>query len=217
MTESQKVFELVDRYGEAVASAPEHLHLTSAGDRAIFRQRHCEDALVELPIVDQLVDKSLIDIGTGNGIPGVVFGLARPDWSVCLVDSNEKKASFIDSFCKVNGVQNIRVICNRAEDLAKTDLRGQFSVVSARALAKLPVALELTGAFARLGGYVIVSHGTSYEAELGTAANAMKVMGLELDRTEKTSTGSVCLIFKKVVPTPPNYPRRNGVPAKRPL
>ena len=146
--------ELLEKYVQAVMSAPHSLALTAARDPREFWQRHVLDALklIELfpPAMHQKVLR-VLDVGSGNGIPGLPAAVAVPTWTVDLLDSNAKKCGFIDMFCKFNAIQNVHVIVGRAETLAHTERRESYDLVFARALGKLPIALELAAAFVAAG------------------------------------------------------------------
>src|SRR5437016_5499744 len=155
--------ELLEKYVEAVMSAPRSLGLTAARDSADFWQRHVLDALklVELfPPSTHERPLKVLDVGSGNGIPGLPAAIAVPHWSVDLLDSNNKKCGFIDMFCKFNSIGNAHVLPGRAEEFAHSEHRESYDIVFARALGKLPVALELAAAFVVVGGTLIVPHGT---------------------------------------------------------
>ena len=216
--------ELLEKYVEAVMSAPHSLALTAARDPREFWQRHVLDALklIELfpPSMHQKVLR-VLDVGSGNGIPGLPAGIAVPSWSIELLDSNAKKCGFIDMFCKFNAVTNVHVIVGRAETLAHTERRESYDLVFARALGKLPVALELGAAFVAVGGILIVPHGTSWQKEFQRSEKAITAFGLRFkDKFNyKLAPGIqfAALWFEKIHPTPDKYPRAVGIPAKRPL
>ncbi len=217
--------ELLDVYVKAVMTASQTQSLTAARDADEFRSRHVVDAQKLLEFFpDNSADAALrlLDIGSGNGIPGMVFAILRPTWQIVLLDSNTKKALFLDTFIKSNGIKNAAVLCDRAEILArKPDLRATFDLVTARALSKLPVALELSSPFLKLGGLLIVPHGTSHEEELERSKKAMKELGVVLKEKNayKLNSGPefTALTFQKEQNTPDTYPRRVGIPDKRPL
>lgn len=222
---SEKQSALLETYAAAVLQAPGTLNLTAAKDANEFCARHINDTLhllATLPLNNFLEPLSVLDVGSGNGIPGIVIAISQPQWQVSLLDSNNKKCGFLDTFCKTNVIKNVRVLCGRAENLAHEEgLRETFDLVFARALSKLPVALELCIPFLKLGGLVIVPHGTSYPYELKASQKALDELGARLENTipyfQNSASHFTALLFKKDRHTPERYPRRPGAPEKHPL
>lgn len=215
---------VLDRYVQAVLNAPEPLHLTATRDPIDFWQRHVLDALrlIEtFPPTTLQKHHEVLDLGSGNGVPGIPGAIANPQWHFDLMDSNNKKCGFLDMFCKNNEIKNVRVIPGRAEVLAHTDRREAYDLVFARALGKLPSALELAAGFVKVGGMIIVPHGTTWAAEVERSKKAMKELHLILKhpRIYKLDIGVqfTSLEFEKIAPTPEKYPRATGIPSKRPL
>src|SRR5258708_6631208 len=141
---SQEV--VLKKYVDAVLSAPSHLHLTADKDAELFWKRHIMDAVAILECIPANYKEGaqrVLDVGSGNGIPGIPFSVLMPHWSVHMLDSDNKKAGFLESFCNNNAISNASVIVGRSEALAHTDLRSSFDIVVARALSKLRVTLEL--------------------------------------------------------------------------
>ena len=216
--------ELLEKYVKAVLSAPESLHLTATRDPAEFWRRHVLDALklVELfPPADHKRPWKVLDVGSGNGIPGIPAAIAVPDWDVYLLDSDNKKCGFLDTFCTFNAIKNVRTIASRAEVYGHGKMRESYDVVFSRALGKLPVALELASPLLKVGGILIVPHGTSWATELQKSKKAMEELGIALKDKKSYSLGDntvfTALLFEKVHSTPEKYPRATGIPAKRPL
>jgi 16S rRNA (guanine527-N7)-methyltransferase len=211
------------KFAESVVNSPAHLHLTSDRDLQRFWERHVEDGLRLHDIIPKKTVKAnlrVLDLGSGNGVPGIPLGILEPGWTICALDSDLKKCGFIDTFCKHNLITNVSVLAGRAEDLAHADIRGSYDVVFARALAKLPVTVELAGAFVAKGGLLIVPHGTSWETDLKKTMKAISALGLAFLRSESYTLGKInyfALLFSKENDTPPSYPRRAGMPQKRPL
>jgi len=217
--------ELLTRYTEAVMQASDLLHLTSEKDRPFFRARHVNDAVtmvqhIPIALIPHTPLKAL-DVGTGNGVPGIILSILFPEWQLDLLDSSNKKCLFIDSFIKKNAIHNTHVICDRAEFLARQSPRESYALVFSRALGKLPTALELTLPFLKMGGYLIVSHGTTWEQELKRSQNGLSLLGGTFEQMipyQVTDQGQFfILLFKKTSPTPDRYPRNVGIPVKRPL
>src|SRR5882672_10265519 len=138
--------ELLEKYVQAVLAAPESLHLTATREPAEFWRRHVLDALklVDLfPPSDHKKPYKVLDVGSGNGIPGIPAAIAVPAWDVDLLDSNNKKCGFLDMFCNFNAIKNVHTVAGRAEVLGHKTMREAYDIVFARALGKLPTALEL--------------------------------------------------------------------------
>jgi 16S rRNA (guanine527-N7)-methyltransferase len=222
-TVSERELDLLKKYATAVAKAPPSLHLTSDRDSQIFWERHVMDAVKLLEVIPAEYQKSsmkILDVGSGNGIPGIPFAILRPDWAVTMLDSDNKKCGFIDMFCNISAIKNVKIVAERAETQARGLMRASYDMVIARALGKLPVAIELTGAFVRSGGHLIVPHGTNWKEHTEKTMRAAEFMGLTLlqgiDYVVGDSKYSL-LIYLKEKETRPDYPRSVGVPSKRPL
>jgi len=215
--------DLLERYALAVSQAPSFLSLTSDRTVKSFWNRHIQDALMlasHLPPEWSQKPLKVLDIGSGNGIPGIPLALVFTHWSVFLLDSNNKKCGFLDTFCKLNYIKNIAVLVGRAEKLAHEPWRGSFDLAIARALDKLPIALELSASFLKLGGALIVPHGTSYKDQLKKSESAIDLLGIKLVKTSSYSLGTtpfLLLHFEKYKETPTRYPRPTSMLVKRPL
>jgi 16S rRNA (guanine527-N7)-methyltransferase len=214
---------LLRKYTEAVLSAPAHLHLTSDRDPELFWNRHILDAVAILDTVPPFYkegNERVLDVGSGNGIPGIPFSILMPSWTVDLVDSDNKKCGFIEAFCTSNAINNAHTVVGRAEYLAHTKMRSSYNIVVARALSKIKVTVELCSAFLKMGGILIVPHGTTWEMELGRNADSLDLLGLDMPEPVRYTLGTIeftSVMFRKVADTPAAYPRSIGVPSKKPL
>ena len=165
----------------------------------------------------------LLDVGTGAGFPGLPLKIALPGMSVVLVESTGKKVRFLEHIVSVLELEGVAIRRGRAEELAHgDDLRGAFDVVTSRALASLNVLAELTLPFCRRGGIVIVPKKGRIDEEIRKAERPLHVLGGRLVDTEKVEVeglgnGRFLLVIEKVEETPAQYPRRPGIPRKRPL
>ena len=165
---------------------------------------------------------SLLDVGSGGGFPGVPLKIARPDISLTLLEATGKKADFLALLTDELGLE-VNIINARAELLAHDPAyRERFDVVTARAVAALPMLCELCLPFVKVGGVFAAYKGTSEKAqeELQAAGNALKRLGARLEHIHSETTvygGRSRIILKKISQTPANYPRNHGVMRKKSL
>jgi len=177
-----------------------------------------DDSLVLLEHLGEA--KSVVDVGAGGGLPGLPLKIARPDLSLTLVEVNEAKAAFLVSACATLGLQDVEVLARRAEDVGRDPrYREAFDVAVARALAPMPVLVELCLPLVRVGGRLLAQKTEHEDVEL--AANAIEKLGGALSAVvaapSDTRRSGTVVIVEKVRPTPAAYPRRAGVPARKPL
>ena len=164
----------------------------------------------------------LVDVGAGAGFPGLPLKLAFPQIHLILVESVGKKSRFLDHLVSVLGLSGVVVRTGRAEQLAhESELRESCDLAVSRGVAKLSTLLEYTLPFCRVGGRVALLK-RGIDQELAGAAAALKVLGGRLGdiypvHIPGLDDGRVILTVDKVEPTPDKYPRRPGLPAKRPL
>jgi 16S rRNA (guanine527-N7)-methyltransferase len=188
--------------------------------------RHFLDSLsliTALPPETLRPDATLLDVGSGAGLPGVPLKIVFPDVKVTLLEVTRKKALFLEQVVGELGLPGLDVRTGRAETLAhEPDLREAFDAVVARAVAKLNVLVELMAGFCRVGGVVLAQKGTAPQDEVRVASAAVETMGVEVVEVREVefdgSDGPRSLVvLNKTRPTPKGYPRRPGMPFKRPL
>jgi len=199
------------RYVAIVLRAKRRFNLTGAGSVETFVP-HLLDALTLLPYAAT----PLIDVGSGAGLPGVPLAIAG-GISVTLLDSNRKKGSFLAEALHELELAGAAIV-ERAERAAhKEMLREQFATATARAIGAASTALELAAPFVKVGGTVLLQRGVAAvgEAEILTGAGLM--LGCSLEREISLEEGRRLLCLRKMAPTPDRFPRRTGIPAKRPL
>ena len=193
------------------------MNLTAITDPDAVDRLHFADSLACLlaPIPPSA---AVLDVGAGAGFPGLPLKIARPDLRVTLLEATGKKARFLEHLATALSLDDVTVAAERAETFAGRDA---YDVVVNRALASMPALLELTLPFCRMGGTVLaLKKGVHLPAELASAGRALAVLGGELaePRTYELD-GEVrqVVVVRKVGRTPLDYPRRPGLPAKKPL
>lgn len=216
--------DAVERYVDLLLDANARLNLTRIVAPDDVARLHLLDALAALPLLDPWSPARAIDLGTGGGVPGLVLALARPEVAWTLVDSVGKKAAAVATFAAELGLDPARVTvrAERAEVLGRDPAyRQAFDLVVARALAALPVLVEYALPLLRVGGRVLAWKGPTADAELDAARAAAALLGGAPPSVEPTGFAALgdrrFIVIEKVAPTPDAYPRRPGVPSRRPL
>jgi 16S rRNA (guanine527-N7)-methyltransferase len=165
--------------------------------------------------------RRVVDVGSGGGLPGLPLKIARPDLELALVESNRRKAAFLVRACAELGLEGVTVVARRAEEAGRDPrLRESFDAAVVRALASTAVLAELCLPLVRVGGRLLaMKAGAEREAE--SARAALERLGGRLEAVADAPSPSrergQVLVVAKVAPTPEEYPRRPGVPARRPL
>lgn len=199
------------------------INLTAIEEPTEVAYKHFVDSACLMRVVPDLKGKTLIDIGTGAGFPGVPLNIMEPELDVTLFDSLNKRILFLQELCKKLELQHIRAIHGRAEEFGiKPDYRQQFDFVTARAVARMPVLLEICLPFVKKGGIFIALKGPELENEIKESSNALKELGGNImDVQQFTLANGIytrnLAIIEKVRDTPKKYPRKAGTPQKKPL
>ena len=219
----------LEAVAQAILAANRRMNLTGDEEPRLFRERHVEDALwaarcIEKSIGRPTTGERVLDVGSGGGIPGLFWSILWPAARVDLLEVRRKKARFLKDAIEKLALGNAGVLEGRAEELGREpSLREQYGLVTARALAPLPTLLELTLPFVRVGGRLAAIKAAPLEAELAAAENALHQLGTAADAPNllpyTRSDGKACVVclIHKTSPTPPAYPRRAGLPERRPL
>ena len=201
------------------------MNLTTVTEWEAVQTRHFLDSLSLVDAVPAATLESgrFVDIATGAGLPGIPLKIVFADARVTLVDATAKKVNLLNKLVRELGLDGIEAIHGRAETIGHSDgLRESFDLVVARAVAPMPVLAELTLPFCRVGGMVVVHKTERAVEEIASAEYAIEMMGGEIARVvgstwEGPDSGRNLIVVEKVKPTPANYPRRPGMPSKRPL
>lgn len=214
--------DLIERYVGLLLDANARLNLTRVVEPEAIARLHLLDSLAALPVLDELAPAGALDLGSGGGVPGMVLAIARPDVHWTLLDSVRKKADAISSFVRSLGARNVTVIAERAEIMGREPAhRESYDLVAARACAALPVVAEYALPLLRVNGSLLAWKGplTADELRAGTAATGLLGGGAPEVRTTGVSALGEhrFVLVAKERTTPDRFPRRPGVPARKPL
>jgi 16S rRNA (guanine527-N7)-methyltransferase len=197
-------------------------NVTGVTDPAEIERIHFLDSLSLLALPAVSTATSLADIGSGGGLPALVLALARPGMAVTAIESQRKKCEHIQNAATALELGNVTVCCLRVEDYARANGRAAYDVAVSRAVATLPVVVEYSMPLLRVGGAMVAMKGPISDQERTRAVGALAILGA--DRLEAFRSDAFVgardrwiYVAEKVRATPDGYPRRSGVPAKRPL
>ncbi|MDD3926146.1 MAG: 16S rRNA (guanine(527)-N(7))-methyltransferase RsmG, partial [bacterium] len=203
-------------------------NLTGADGVTEILGAHIVDSLSLLTLQSIPKAGKILDIGTGAGLPGIVLAILLPETEIHMLEANGKKVRFLKNMVLELGLGRdglrtapVVIMEGRAEDFGHDELfRGKYDMVTARALAKMNVLLELSMPFLRVGGHLLAMKGPDYAVDLAEASHALEVLHGGDIWVTKVAIGEkqrYILDITKLSPTPKTYPRRTGIPNKRPL
>lgn len=211
------------KYKDLVKEWNEKINLTAITDDEEIIKKHFIDS-IKVYKCDYVKDaKSIIDVGTGGGFPGIPMRIVKEDSSIVLLDSLNKRINFLNEVIEQLNLPDIRTIHGRAEDFAQTpEYRQKFDLAVSRAVANLTVLLEFCLPYVKVGGCFVALKGPAIEEELKDAEVALKVLGgkveeiIEVD-IEGSDLKHNLLVVKKIKDTPKKYPRKAGMVTKNPI
>ena len=197
------------------------MDLTSVPDAEMAR-RHFLDSLLPLTRAEYFPQGvRLIDVGTGAGFPGLALAVARPDFRVTLLEAQGKRCQFLRAVCDELGLSNVTVIQDRAEVSGRAaGHREAYDRAVARAVAPLNVLCEYLLPFVKPGGYALCWKGPAVSDEMEDGAAAARKLGGSVEAPVTLAwegENHLLIPVRKTETTLPQYPRKNGIPAKRPL
>ncbi len=227
--------ESLTRFARCLQEANQRINLTRIRETDDIYLRHFADALQALPVLDALGDAGrLLDVGSGPGVPGLVLACARPAWNITSLEATGKKVQFQESAVADLGLGNVTLVRGRAEvEAHHKEHRERYEVVTARALASLPMLLELCAPFLRMGGALLAFKGPSVSEELQQSTRALDTLGCRLEKVETYSLTQMAtligldapegdvsfslVVVRKDGKTPSRYPRPYGILRSKPL
>ena len=181
---------------------------------------HILDSLVLLPYIERAPEGALLDMGTGAGFPGIPLTIVTHRRAT-YIDSVGKKVDAVNSFVQTLGLKHAHAVHDRLEEYARSHKK-QFSVVTARALAPLPVLVEYAAPYLKDGGLFIVTKGNPSDEELASGMSAAKICGFTLFQNDAIDLPGDLghrefIVLKKSYPASVSLPRANGMAKKNPL
>lgn len=177
-----------------------------------------EDCLVLIEYLGEA--RKVVDVGSGGGLPGLPLKIVRPDLELTLIEADQDKAAFLVHACAQLGLEGVAVVARRAEEAGHDPLlREAFDVAIARALAPLPVLAELCLGLVRVGGRLLAQK--TRDEDPTAARHAIEVMGGSLSAVHASPSvarrAGTVVVIEKIRETPAAYPRRPGLPRRKPL
>ena len=216
-------FEKLAEFVQLLHQKNEELNLTAIRDIKEIWIKHVIDSLAPISLISEKKGARVLDLGTGGGLPGIPLAICLPNVAFTLMDSTNKKIEAVAEFAKKLGLKNVLCIHDRAEHAAHLpSMREQYDFVVSRAVAPLKVLAELTIPFICPYGKVLSYKSQDVLQELAEARTAIVKLKAEPPRIsyyelpEQMGQRSLIILTKKW-PTPDTYPRREGLPSKKPL
>ncbi len=214
---TQQQLEQFEQYMHMLQEWNEKMNLTAITEEEEVWEKHFYDSILPFASLDPA---SMCDVGSGAGFPGIPVKIAFPKCKMTLIEPLQKRCRFLEAVVEELGLDNVKIINERAEDYAK-DHRENFQIVSARAVAKLSILLELCIPLLKVNGIMVALKGKNGNEELQQAKRAISELGIQLIKEEKTTIedGStrINLYFEKMRSTPKKYPRAYAQIKKKPL
>ncbi len=209
------------RYLELLLTANRIHNLTAITDAETAWNRHILESLALTPALQSV--QSLLDLGSGGGLPGIPLAIALPHLRVTLLEATGKKARFLQETCEALGLNQVSLCAQRAELEGRNPAsREQYDAVTCRAVGSLAEIIELSMPLLKVGGRLLAVKGRRADEEISSAKNAFQLLGCSLlSRTsllpDDPDNDSVLLILIKKRPTTSRFPRTPGTPKKAPL
>jgi 16S rRNA (guanine527-N7)-methyltransferase len=223
---SQRRLQQFQIYYQELIEWNQRINLTRITGYEEVQLKHFLDSLtvalaMELP--DKGMKQNVIDVGTGAGMPGIPLKIIRPDIHLTLLEATFKKTKFLEYVVERLGLDNVEIAAGRAEESAHDrKYREQFDVVLSRAVAALPALVELALPFCNVGGIFIAQKKGEIQKEIERSRPAIEVLGGAVREVRPVELEGLddkryLVVIDKVKLAPAKYPRRPGMPEKRPI
>ena len=218
---NKKQKEQFYRYMILLKQWNEKINLTAIIDEEGIITKHFIDSLTILNKIPN--NAKVIDVGTGAGFPGIPLAIANKNLKITLIDSLQKRVTFLQEIIKELELDNVEAIHGRAEELAKQkEKREKYDIATSRAVAKLNSLVEYLLPFVRINGKVLAMKGSNIEEEYNESKKAIEILGGKVEKICKFSLPKTdiirnIVIIKKEKETPKKFPRKAGTPTKMPI
>lgn len=229
LTLNDEQLALFERYYRLLASSGKRARVSSVLDYEGVQRRHFLESLAlasqlrKAGLLDDRGFPSVIDLGSGGGFPGVPLKILLPRVRLTLLEASEKKSAFLREVVASLPLAETSVVTARAEDAGRQEeYRDRYDIVLARAIAALPILLELAVPLLRVGGHLATLKGSRWEAEVRESQPALAELKARIEVAlpmvvPEGKYEQTLVLIEKMGPTPSRYPRRAGIPEKRPL
>ncbi len=223
MNISKEQEELFEKYYDLLIKWNSKINLTAITEKDEVWLKHFKDSLSLDRILDLDNVETVIDVGTGAGFPGIPLKIVHPHLKLTLIDSLDKRIRFLNTVIDELSLENVITIHGRAEDLAQMDMhREKYDLCVSRAVATLPVLTELCIPFVSIGGNFVSYKAEKASEEIRSAEKIIRLTGSVLNdvkdfKLSGSDISRTLIQIKKIDITPSKYPRRAGLPAKKPI
>ncbi|MBQ8264289.1 MAG: 16S rRNA (guanine(527)-N(7))-methyltransferase RsmG [Oscillospiraceae bacterium] len=219
LTPHEKSIERLRTYFEMLEERNKVMNLTAISGEEDCARLHFLDSSAALLCAD-MAGKSVIDVGTGAGFPGLPLKIMEPSIRLTLLDSLDKRIRFLGDVCAETGLENVEFVHGRAEEPG--EMRESFDFAVSRAVARLSMLCEFCLPYVKLGGSFLALKGPAAQEELEEAKKAISILGGKVEKLFEyavpgTELRHNIVIIRKVSPTPKKYPRRFAMMKKSPL
>ncbi len=211
------------RYLQALQTWNQRFNLTAIREPEAILAKHFLDSLSVLTVTGCLDGQRVVDVGAGAGFPGLPLKILCPAMRLTVVESVAKKAAFCRHVADTLALDGVTVLAERAESVGRQAAhREAYDWALARAVARLPILAEYLLPLVRLGGAMVAQKGETAVAEAQEAQDSLALLGGALEKIHPLTLPGIAetrylVLVRKVAATPPRYPRRPGIPSKRPL
>ncbi len=208
-------------YYEKLIEVNSYMNLTAVTEKEEVYNKHFLDSLTLLKAINLDSSLSLLDVGSGAGFPAIPLAIVKPNLNITIIDALNKRIKFLNDLVENLNISNVKAYHKRAEEYAN-EAKESFDIVTARAVARLNVLIELCIPFVKVGGYFIAMKASGAKLEIDEALKGIKLLGGELSNTLELALPDGAgmrsiIIIKKVKETPSKYPRSFAKIKEKPL